>query len=263
MNIQAVRYAASPRSDRLPTRKFDNIHKNSYIWINQTQTEMEENLDKNVGHSEPTQAETVGKESHAKSTDKKEHSPNQAERQGNNNRYANVILWAGSIMAIILIMYGITHDSRFNTWIIVVAILIVMSLIIIIMNRRNNKIIPNNMHLENNLKQDNFENKEYVQIDRISAMKNAPINSYQVNPTAENVVNVLANIILWIGCILSIIGVIYGLIMIGTDWLIGGYILIASLVVIIATIVQWAFLRVVVNISRNLYNINEALRQRK
>lgn len=82
---------------------------------------------------------------------------------------------------------------------------------------------------------------------------NTPRNlgSHEVNPAAEKVVNSLANVILWIGCIIAAFMVIYGL-SVGV-----------GIVIVVSVIVQWAFLRVVVNISRNLYNINEALRQRK
>lgn len=91
---------------------------------------------------------------------------------------------------------------------------------------------------------------------------NTPRNlgSHEVNPAAEKVVNSLANVILWIGCIIAAFMVIYGL---SVSALHGFAMLGVGIVIVVSVIVQWAFLRVVVNISRNLYNINEALRQRK
>lgn len=91
---------------------------------------------------------------------------------------------------------------------------------------------------------------------------NTPRNlgSHEVNPAAEKVVNSLANVILWIGCIIAAFMVIYGL---SVSALYGFAMLGVGIVIVVSVIVQWAFLRVVVNISRNLYNINEALRQRK
>ena len=91
---------------------------------------------------------------------------------------------------------------------------------------------------------------------------NTPRNlgSHEVNPAAEKVVNSLANVILWIGCIIAAFMVIYGL---SVSALYGFAMLGVGIVIVVSVIVQWAFLRVVVNISRNMYNINEALRQRK
>ncbi|SEA22524.1 hypothetical protein SAMN05444145_102198 [Alistipes timonensis JC136] len=87
---------------------------------------------------------------------------------------------------------------------------------------------------------------------------NPESSPYTTNSTAESVVDVLAVLIL-IG------GIIGGIILIAqvVDTSYGGAILIGwGVALIVTAIIQWAFLKVLCNISRNLFNINHALRSK-
>ena len=77
---------------------------------------------------------------------------------------------------------------------------------------------------------------------------NPESSPYTTNSTAESVVDVLAVLIL---------------IAQGVDTSYGGAILIGwGVALIVTAIIQWAFLKVLCNISRNLFNINHALRSK-
>lgn len=86
------------------------------------------------------------------------------------------------------------------------------------------------------------------------------ISKYAVSPTAENTVNTIAALLLAVGIIGAVIGFFGGIIefqddeaAIGWAFLGGGFL------VFLSGLISWAFLKVFVNISRNLYNINDVL----
>lgn len=90
------------------------------------------------------------------------------------------------------------------------------------------------------------------------------VSKYSVNPAAENTVNVVAVVLLVIGIIGAAVGLIGGLVMFaedeaGTGWAFFGI----GLALFLTGLLEWAFLKVFVNISRNLYNINDALHELK
>lgn len=82
---------------------------------------------------------------------------------------------------------------------------------------------------------------------------------YSVNASAETVINILAILILIGGVIGSI-----ALIAAGSDMRYGGEaMIIGGITLLVIAVLQWAFLRILVNISRNLFNINSFLRSRE
>lgn len=90
------------------------------------------------------------------------------------------------------------------------------------------------------------------------------ISKYAVNPAAEGTVNTVAGILLAIGIIGGVIGLFGGMMAFNEDesrvawsFIIGG------LLIFLTGLMEWAFLKVFVNISRNLYNINDVLHEIK
>jgi len=81
---------------------------------------------------------------------------------------------------------------------------------------------------------------------------------YEVNPAAESVSSAVAKVVLVVCIIAALILLIVGFIGLedGGGWVIIG----VSIMCAIAGVVSWAFLKMIVNISRSLYNINRALR---
>ena len=86
---------------------------------------------------------------------------------------------------------------------------------------------------------------------------------YSVSPTAEGVVNTIAVIFLVLGIIVGIGGIAVGISQLADDETTTG---LAALGIgvggFIIFFIEWAFLKVFVNISRSLYNINDALRKK-
>ena len=78
-------------------------------------------------------------------------------------------------------------------------------------------------------------------------------NRYCVNPNAENVCNVVAIVFLIVSIICALASLIFAL-----DG--NAFGILGAFIFIIVGVVSWASLKVVVNISRSLYNINDALR---
>lgn len=80
---------------------------------------------------------------------------------------------------------------------------------------------------------------------------------YLVNPNAEKVVGIVASVNLIIGALGFFVLLI---IAIGNyEWLYFGI----GVGVLLCGVVLWAFLKVLVNISRNLYNVSETLKEFK
>ena len=90
------------------------------------------------------------------------------------------------------------------------------------------------------------------------------ISKFAVNPVAEGTVNCVAGFMLAIGIIGCFILLILGFYQFddGVDSL-GWTFIGISIAVLLIGIVEWAFLKVFVNISRNLYNINAAIHELK
>lgn len=77
---------------------------------------------------------------------------------------------------------------------------------------------------------------------------------YAVNPSAESICDTVAVIFLTVSIICSVIALIAGLAM--ESFLIG---ILGAILFVILGLVSWASLKVIVNISRSLYNITETL----
>lgn len=81
---------------------------------------------------------------------------------------------------------------------------------------------------------------------------------FEVNPAAESVSSAVAKVVLVVCLIAAFILLIAGFIGLEDG---GGFLLIGIAIVCAVTgVVSWAFLKMIVNISRSLYNINNALR---
>ena len=90
------------------------------------------------------------------------------------------------------------------------------------------------------------------------------ISKYAVNPAAESTVNTVASILLIIGIIGALVGFVGGLGMFSDDETAAGWgFLGGGVIVFLVGLLEWAFLKVFVNISRNLYNINDILHEIK
>lgn len=86
-------------------------------------------------------------------------------------------------------------------------------------------------------------------------------SSHSTNATAETIINVLATLLLFGGIIGGIALIIAGI----TDasrYGAGPVEFFGGFLVIFISVIQWAFTKIIINISRNLFNINEFLRER-
>lgn len=80
-------------------------------------------------------------------------------------------------------------------------------------------------------------------------------NRYFINPNAESICNVVAIVFLIVSIICALFCLLAGL---ASDAIVYG--ILGAVIFVIAGLVSWASLKVVVNISRSLYNITDALR---
>lgn len=80
---------------------------------------------------------------------------------------------------------------------------------------------------------------------------------FEVNPSAEGVVNVIALVNLIIGILGFVVLLIVALS--EEEWLFFGI----GAAALVVGIVEWAFLKVLVNISRSLYNVSASLKELK
>ena len=100
-------------------------------------------------------------------------------------------------------------------------------------------------------------------------------SSHSTNAAAETVLNALAELLLIAGLIGGAILIWVGVSVTSIDshyfsyyWeegirtILGISVIIIGVIVIIASIIQWASMKIYINISRNLFNINEFLRKR-
>lgn len=90
------------------------------------------------------------------------------------------------------------------------------------------------------------------------------ISKYAVSPAAESTVSTVAGILLAIGIIGAVVGFFSGLIEFGDDEPAAGWAFLGGgLLIFLTGLLEWAFLKVFVNISRSLYNINDVLHEIK
>ena len=88
-------------------------------------------------------------------------------------------------------------------------------------------------------------------------------NRFNVNSFAEAVASIVASVILWVNLIIGISAVIIGIMMYkekASEAEIAAVVIGCGVVVIVGGIINWAGLKMFVNMSRNLYNINDAVR---
>jgi hypothetical protein len=107
---------------------------------------------------------------------------------------------------------------------------------------------------------------ENINYQSINTNKQQKISTYSVNPIAESVVNILATILFIIGFIISFVSIVGGIILLTDDvWSYPAYgigLIVGGIVWFIISIIQWAWFKIIVNISRNLFNINEQLKHK-
>lgn len=89
-------------------------------------------------------------------------------------------------------------------------------------------------------------------------MKNNP---YYVNPAAETVLDNAIRICFIIMAFVSLIGIITGIVLLDSIGNISLLISLCSVFLFLVFLILWAQEKVIVNISRSLYNINDALRK--
>lgn len=81
---------------------------------------------------------------------------------------------------------------------------------------------------------------------------------YSVNPAAESISTAVASIVLAISLILAVVCLVASFAS-GGDML--PALLISGVAIAVIGVISWASMRMLVNISRSLYNINDALRK--
>lgn len=84
--------------------------------------------------------------------------------------------------------------------------------------------------------------------------------TYPVDSGAETVVSTVAEALKWIGILGGGLTVLIGLVTVGEE-AIGGILIGAGIVALITGIISWAFLKLLVNISRNLFRIHDLLKK--
>lgn len=88
-------------------------------------------------------------------------------------------------------------------------------------------------------------------------------NRYNVNSIAEAVASTVASIILWLFIIIGFGAIIFGFLFYKEKTMEPEAIAViigSGIVVIISGILNWASIKMFVNMSRSLYNINDAIR---
>ncbi len=91
------------------------------------------------------------------------------------------------------------------------------------------------------------------------------MKKYSVNPNAENVLNGVAATILVIGWIFGIVGIIAGIAAAidQGEWFYALAGFLGGGLILLTFYIVWAELKVIINISRSLYNINDELESLK
>lgn len=91
------------------------------------------------------------------------------------------------------------------------------------------------------------------------------ISKFPVDPKAETVLNVFAVVLLVIGIIGGFFCLIAGLVQLSDPYFggVGWGLVLTGIFIALIGLLQWAALKVLVNISRNLYNINASINEKK
>lgn len=99
-----------------------------------------------------------------------------------------------------------------------------------------------------------------------SVMESEPVqmrySSHSTNSSAETIINVLAALLLIAGVIGGFALIISGANSSGGYYDAGPVEIVLGIIVIFISVIQWAFVKIIINMSRNLFNINEFLRER-
>lgn len=110
------------------------------------------------------------------------------------------------------------------------------------------------------------EQKDVFQSVMESEVEPKPVqngySSHSTNATAETIINVLAALLLIAGVIGGFALIIEGANSSGGYYDAGPAQIVFGIIVIFISVIQWAFVKIIINISRNLFNINEFLRER-
>ena len=84
---------------------------------------------------------------------------------------------------------------------------------------------------------------------------------YAVDSSAETVVHTVAEVLKWIGLIGGTLSAIIGICLLGEYGTLGVILIGSGIVSALSGIISWAFLRLLVNISRNLFRIYDLLKK--
>ena len=89
--------------------------------------------------------------------------------------------------------------------------------------------------------------------------------NYSVNPKAESILDGIATTVLIIGWLIAIAGAFVGIMAAYEEEVVGYAVLgvLGGALILLIFYVIWARLKVIVNMSRNLFNIHEALLDNK
>lgn len=99
----------------------------------------------------------------------------------------------------------------------------------------------------------------------LDAMKAQPVSASvtkneSVNAMAEDVLNTVTTIVLWVGIISAVIMFFAGvMVMADYEEALGIGLIVGSILVLVISLIQWAFSKTFINISRNLFNLNYKL----
>ncbi len=114
------------------------------------------------------------------------------------------------------------------------------------------------------------ENNSFIEAMNAEKPQSAPktetaetesVEKYAVSPAAESIVNTLANIPRVVGIVAGVVGCcLWIYLLFDYETAAAWAALVGGIVVLLNGLILWAFLKVFVNISRSLYNINDALK---
>lgn len=117
--------------------------------------------------------------------------------------------------------------------------------------------------IENNPFIDAMTSDKEQLCERKQSNTTSGITIYDVNPRAETILNTAIKVGFVIYCIICIAGFLGGIIASVSEYE-GIYLLISlgSLFLFLIALILWAFGKVLINISRNLFNINEEIKKK-
>lgn len=83
-----------------------------------------------------------------------------------------------------------------------------------------------------------------------------------VNPSAENIVDTVARLVIIASVVIAVLAVIGTIVQAANYGEDAGVILLTGIILLVFGVVKWAFLKVLVNISRNLFAIRDELKKK-